>query len=140
MPLSAFGKGVGRRFVLPEVGCADMIVFCSYGNYMNVARILALAGCVFLSSVSGLFAAELMLKKVPPLTVEQAPAYPQNLARYYLGATVEAAPQSIPIAELQLSSKWEDTNTAEASLLCNDPTIGYALTAFPFLIAAQKAT
>jgi hypothetical protein len=72
-------------------------------------------------------AAQLVLQKVPPLTVEQAPAYPQNLARYHLGAQVEAAPQSNPIASLQLSSKSEDHNIAEAALLCDDPTVGYAL-------------
>jgi hypothetical protein len=91
------------------------------------SKIFFIACYAFLSSVSGTFATELVLKKVPPLTVEQAPAYPQNLARYYLGAKVDAAPQSIPIAELQLSSKWEDNNTSEAALLCNDPTVGYAL-------------
>jgi hypothetical protein len=94
---------------------------------MSTGKILALSCCLFFSSLPRLFATELVLEKVPPLTVEQAPAYPQNLARYYLGATVEAAPQSIPITELQLGSKWEDTNTAEAALLCNDPTVGYAL-------------
>jgi hypothetical protein len=45
-----------------------------------------------------LFGAELVLEKVPPITVE-----------------------------LQLSSKSEDTKTAEAALLRNDPTVGYAL-------------
>ena len=68
-----------------------------------------------------------MLQKVPPLTVAQAPAYPENLARYDLGAKIEAAPQSTSIAGLQLSSNSEDTNTAEAALLCDDPTVGYAL-------------
>ena len=109
-----------------------MIAFGSYGNYMSTstslhAQICPFACCLFLGHASGLFAAELVLEKVPPLTVEQAPAYPQNLARYYLGAKVEAAPQSQPIAALQLSSKSEDTNTAEAALLCDDPTVGYAL-------------
>src|ERR1700730_12097992 len=109
-----------------------MIAFGRYGNYMSTstslhAQIGPLACCLFLAHASGLFAAELVLEKVPPLTVEQAPAYPQNLARYYLGAKVEAAPQSQPIAALQLSSESEDTNTAEAALLCNDPTVGYAL-------------
>src|SRR6185312_4321229 len=75
----------------------------------------------------GAFAAELMLQKVPPLTVAQAPAYPENIARYHLGAEVEAAPQSTSITGLQLSSNSEDTNTAEAALLCDDPTVGYAL-------------
>jgi hypothetical protein len=49
------------------------------------------------------------------------------LARYHLGAEVEAAPQSTSITGLQLSSNSEDTNTAEAALLCDDPTVGYAL-------------
>ena len=35
-------------------------------------------------------AADLMLQKVPPLTVEQAPNYPQNLARFDLGAQIES--------------------------------------------------
>src|SRR3984893_9037481 len=109
-----------------------MIAFGRYGNYMSTstslhAQICPLACCLFLGHASGLFATELVLEKVPPLTVEQAPAYPQNLARYYLGAKVEAAPQSQPIAALQLGSKSEDTNTAEAALLCDDPTVGYAL-------------
>lgn len=84
-------------------------------------------GCCIIFSGSGLIASDLVLQKVPPLNVEQAPAYPQNLARYHLGAQVEAAPLSKPIANLRLSSKSEDRNTAEAALLCNDPTVGYAL-------------
>jgi hypothetical protein len=118
--------------VLPEAVGVTMIAFGGYGNYMTTstslrAQICPLACCLFLGHASGLLATELVLEKVPPLTVEQAPAYPQNLARYYLGAKVEAAPQSQPIAALQLSSKSEDTNTAEAALLCDDPTVGYAL-------------
>src|SRR3954464_16052291 len=58
-------------------------------------------------------AAELVLQKVPPLTVEQAPAYPENLARYPLGAQVEITPKSDP--------------AAEAALLAGDPTAGYSL-------------
>lgn len=83
--------------------------------------------CLLLAHASGLFAVEVVLQKVPPLTVEQAPAYPENLARYHFGAQVEAIPQSNPIASLVLSSKSEDRNAAEAALLCNDPTVGYAL-------------
>lgn len=74
-------------------------------------------------------ASELVLQKVPALTVAQSPAYPENLARYHLGAQVEAAPQSHPIAHLQLSSNSQDQNAAEAALLCDDPTVGYALPA-----------
>jgi hypothetical protein len=57
--------------------------------------------------------AELVLQKVPPLTVEQAPAYPENLARYALGAQVELTPKADP--------------SAEAALLAGDPTAGYAI-------------
>jgi hypothetical protein len=85
-----------------------------------------LTGVVVLGA-SGLFAGDLFLQKVPPLTVDQAPSYPENVARYRLGAQVEAAPQSNPIASLQLSTNSEDHNVAEAALLCDDPTVGYAL-------------
>jgi hypothetical protein len=95
-------------------------------HYSRLGKICGL-GCCIIFSVSGLIASDLVLQKVPPLNVEQAPAYPQNLARYHLGAQVEVAPLSKPIANLRLSSKSEDRNTAEAALLCNDPTVGYAL-------------
>src|ERR1700736_5267134 len=91
------------------------------------ARSLAVVGSAFLSLTSLSTAAELVLQKVPPLTVEQAPAYPENLARYHFGAQVEAAPDGSPVSKLKLSSKSEDRNTAEAALLCDDPTVGYAL-------------
>jgi len=70
----------------------------------------AIGLCSFGQPVS---AAELVLQKVPPLTVEQAPAYPENLARYPLGAQVEITPKSDP--------------AAEAALLAGDPTAGYSL-------------
>jgi hypothetical protein len=38
--------------------------------------------------------AEMVLQKVPPLTVEQAPSYPQNLARIDLGAQIETDPKA----------------------------------------------
>ncbi len=91
------------------------------------ARVTGLVSCIVLAHVSGAIAAELVLQKVPPLTVEQVPGYPQNLARYHFGAQVEALPESNPIASLQLSSNSEDHNVAEAALLCDDPTTGYAL-------------
>jgi hypothetical protein len=107
-----------------------MIACYRYGNYMSESWLSGTKICIFccfcLGGTPGLLA-ELVFEKVPPLTVEQAPAYPQNLARYYLGAKVEAMPESIPIQDLQLSSKWEDTNKSEVALLCNDPTVGYAL-------------
>ena len=91
------------------------------------ARICTLSCCLFLGQTAGLMAAEIVLQKVPPLTVDRSPAYPENVARYHLGAQVEAVPQSYPITNLQLSSKSEDHNVAEAALLCDDPTVGYAL-------------
>ncbi len=83
--------------------------------------------CCFLSLASSGFAADFILQKVPPLTVEQAPAYPQNLARYNLGAQIEATPQSGPAVNVQSSSKAENRNGTEATLLSDDPTMGYAL-------------
>jgi len=90
------------------------------------AQALGMFVCVipFLTSVS---AADVVLQKVPPLTVEQAPSYPENLARYGLGAQIAITPQNKSSAKLQLSSMSADNNLAEAALLCNDPTIGYGL-------------
>lgn len=93
----------------------------------RITRIGTFVGCLSLAIAPGLFAGDLVLQKVPPLTVEQTPAYPQNLARYHVGAQVEALPESNPVASLQLSTKTEDDNIAEAALLCDDPTVGYAL-------------
>src|SRR3954452_25560590 len=78
---------------------------------------------------SSTFAADVVLHKVPALSAEKAPAYPVNLARYHFGAQIEAAPKSEKSAQLQLSTNGADQNTAEAALLCDDPTLGYALPA-----------
>jgi hypothetical protein len=94
---------------------------------LHSIRVSALICCLIPLLASRLFAADLVLQKVPPLTVGQVPAYPQNLARYHFGAQVEAAPRSNPTASLQLSSNSEDHNVAEAALLCDDPTVGYPL-------------
>jgi hypothetical protein len=116
---------------LPNIVARNIIVFVTMEimstPFSLFARICGLSCCVVFTNASGLFAAELVLQKVPPLTVAQAPGYPENLARYHLGAEVEATPQTTSITGLQLSSKSEDTNTAEAALLCDDPTVGYAL-------------
>ena len=93
----------------------------------SLSTSLRLIAAVSACGVTSGFAADSTLQKVPPLTVEQAPAYPENLARYHLGAEVEASPQTNPISALQLSTNAEDRNTAEAALLCDDPTVGYAL-------------
>jgi len=81
----------------------------------------ALTASLSLSAGVSCFAA-VALQKVPPLTVEQAPSYPENLARYYLGAQVEADPDSAPAG-----SKSKNRNPAEAALLSGDPTVGYNL-------------
>ncbi len=78
-------------------------------------------------AIGGAQAADVLLHKVPPLTVEQAPLYPENLARYALGAQVDVTPKAGPDAKLQLSSMSQDNNAAEAALLCDDPTVGYGL-------------
>jgi hypothetical protein len=120
-----------RKFVLQKGKREAIIVFVTMeimsARPLSFAKICGFSCCFFLGNAPGLIAAELVLEKVPALTVEQAPAYPENLARYHFGAQVEAAPKSNPIASLQLSSKSDDTNRAEAALLCDDPTVGYAL-------------
>jgi hypothetical protein len=91
---------------------------------------VALSCCLFsLFAVASSLAAasDVVLQKAPPLTVRQAPAYPENLARYHFGADVKAAPQSVPLTKLELSSSQQDQNTSESALLCDDPTTGYQL-------------
>jgi hypothetical protein len=95
--------------------------------------------CASLLAPSLAIASDIVLQKAPPLTVEQAPAYPENLARYYFGADVKAIPQSNSAAQLQLSSNGEDRNTSEAALLCEDPTTGYQLPAGRSIILVSLA-
>ena len=71
--------------------------------------------------------AEVVLKKAEPLTIREAPAYLENLARYHFGAEVKATPESASPAKLKLSSKGQDENTSAAALLCDDPTTGYQI-------------
>lgn len=87
---------------------------------------LALGAFVLAGSTLPTHAADLTLAKVPPLTVEQAPSYPENLARYALGARIETA-AGAKAEKVQLSSMAEDNNKAVSALLCEDPTVGYAL-------------
>jgi len=60
--------------------------------------------CMALAIPSIVTAADVVLQKAPPLTVRQAPAYPENLARYHFGAAVKATPQNDSVAKLELSS------------------------------------
>ena len=61
-------------------------------------------------SISG---ADLVLQKVPPLTVAQAPNYPQNLARFDLGA--------------QIGSDVPDDGSSSVPFLSGDPASVYGL-------------
>lgn len=90
----------------------------------SISRFLTLCGLTATLSLSATVAsnAAVALQKVPPLTVEQAPAYPENLARYHFGARVETDPTSTAIPV-----KAEHRSTGEAALLSGDPTAGYDL-------------
>jgi hypothetical protein len=105
--------------------------FCKYGNYMKRFAVSSskFICCLVLLAPSIGLAADVVLQKAPPLTVREAPAYPENLARYHFGADVKAFPQSSSLSALRLSSNGQDQNTSEAALLCDDPTTGYQLPA-----------
>ena len=94
---------------------------------LSSSSILAL--CVALVTPSIGSAGDVVLQKAPPLTIKQAPSYPENLARYHFGADVKATPQNDSVAKLQLSSNGNDQNTSAAALLCDDPTTGYQIPA-----------
>ncbi len=105
-------------------------IFCKYGNYMKRLPISshakALACMLLLGPAAGL-AADVVLQKAPPLTIHEAPAYPENLARYHFGADIKATPESASPSKLRLSSKGQDQNISAAALLCDDPTTGYQI-------------
>jgi hypothetical protein len=89
------------------------------------ARICTACSLV-LGIASAASAADLVLQKVPPLTVEQAPAYPENVARRDLGAKLESTGTGVD-------------SRAEA-LLSGDPTATYSLPAgtTTLLVALSK--
>lgn len=101
--------------------CLAIIVFVAMeimsAHLLRLGKVYGLV-CPILFSTSPLIASDLVLQKVPPLTIEQAPAYPQNLARHRLGAQVELASQT----NAKLKS-----NALEVALLGGDPTAGYSL-------------
>jgi len=82
--------------------------------------------CVAIAAPCLAFASDLTLQKAPPLTIQQASSYPENLARYHFGADVQAIPQTSS-AKLELSLNGEDRNLSASALLCDDPTTGYLL-------------
>lgn len=69
---------------------------------------------LLIGAAPALTAADLVLQKVPPLTVEQAPAYPENVARQHLGA------------KLEMSTGTADSQAA-AALISGDPTASLRL-------------
>ena len=88
-------------------------------TFTSRSRLVCAAGSLLIGSSSGLFAADLVLQKVPPLTVAQAPTYPENLARHHLGAQVQT-----------VSSGTAQTSDDKASaLVSGDPAATYALPA-----------
>ena len=88
-------------------------------TFTSRSRILCTAGSLLIGSASGLFAADLVLQKVPPLTVAQTPTYPENLARLHLGAQVQV-----------LSAGAAKTSEDKAfALLSGDPAATYDLPA-----------
>jgi hypothetical protein len=82
------------------------------------SRALYTAGSLLIGSTSGLFAADLVLQKVPPLTVAQTPTFPENLARLHLGAQMET-----------LAAGTEKADDKASALLTGDPAASYALPA-----------
>jgi len=94
-----------------------------------LASFSASAFCLAIVVPSNGGTGDVVLQKAPPLTIRQAPAYPENLARYHFGAAVKATPLTDSIASLQLSSNGTDRNTSAAALLCDDPTTGFQIPA-----------
>ena len=85
-------------------------------TFTSRSRKLCTACSLLIAAAPALSAADLVLQKVPPLTVEQAPAYPENVARQHLGAKLETAPGNT------------DSKAIEA-LLSGDPTASVRLPA-----------
>jgi hypothetical protein len=90
-------------------------------------RLSVACGAIFFVGVSFTQAQDVTLHKVPALTVEQAPLYPENLARFALGAQLQVSPEGDSKEKLRLSSMAEDHNSSASALLCDDPTVGYGL-------------
>ena len=99
---------------------------CKYGNYMRSRLKPFVCMSLLLSSAVGA-PADMILQKAPPLTVREAPDYPENLARYHFGADVKASPESASSAKLQLGLNGQNQNISAAALLCDDPTTGYRI-------------
>jgi hypothetical protein len=120
-----------RKNILPKAGRRNIIVFEIMeimSSHLSLASKISgfLFGGLLLSGPS-VFGADLLLQRVPSAPASRASIVGENLARFSLGAQIEVSPQTSSITGLQLSSKSDDRNTAEGALLCDDPTVGYAL-------------
>jgi hypothetical protein len=97
------------------------------GSVVRSKGLIRSCCAIYMVIASAVHAQDVTLHKVPPLTVEQAPLYPENLARFSLGAQLQVIPDASARAALQLSSMSQDQNSSAAALLCDDPTVGYGL-------------
>src|SRR5256886_3668605 len=91
-------------------------------------------------SISG---ADLVLQKIPPLIVAQAPNYPQNLARFDLGAQIESdvpddASSSVPFLSGDPASVY-GLRTGTTRLLISLAQIEY-IYSIAFLNSVTKMT
>jgi hypothetical protein len=100
------------RFLLPRFWEKDILVIKAM-EIINARLFLPLGVALVFASVTSASAADLLLQKVPALTIEQAPLYPQNLARIDLGAQVEVTPKA--------------DSAQNAALLSEDPKVAYSL-------------
>ncbi len=102
------------NFLLPRIGEKDILVIKAM-EIINARLLSSLGVALTVASATSATAADTLLQKVPALTVEQAPLYPQNLARVDLGAQIDVAPKS--------------DSAQSAVLLSGDPNAAYSLSA-----------
>lgn len=78
---------------MPKRGENDILVITDM-EIISTRLLTRFVPLLFISAVTTASAADLILQKVAPLTLEQAPRYPQNVARIDLGAQVDSTPRS----------------------------------------------
>jgi hypothetical protein len=99
---------------LPRIGENDILIIKPM-EIIKAPLLRFLSAALVVASAAVTSAADLSLQKVPALTIQQAPLYPQNLARVDLGAQVEITPQ--------------DDSAQIISLLSGDPKAACTLSA-----------
>ncbi len=100
---------------LPEDKNDSFIVFVDMEIIVpsvSHSRFLCALAAFSIGLAPGLLAGDVVLHKVPPLSVSQTPDYPENLARHLLGATVQ---------------NLDASSGTESILLSGDPTTSYPL-------------